>query len=105
MDDGDANRSRTNVFASDSEIIVIDADAGPALRTPLMQEIQFFIMRFIELLTRLNAFATDFWANPIAQAQRRDYKTRNLHDPEVIRQAEFPPHQVLSNAANSRVDG
>ncbi|KAA6372954.1 MAG: hypothetical protein EZS28_031518, partial [Streblomastix strix] len=104
-DDRDANGSDTNVFASDREITVTDADAGPALRTPPMQEIQFFIMRFMELLTGRNAFAIDFWANPIAQAQIRDYKARTLHAPEVTRHAEVPPHQVLNNAANSRVDG
>ncbi|KAA6373743.1 MAG: hypothetical protein EZS28_030729, partial [Streblomastix strix] len=105
MDDRDANGSDTNVFASDREITVTDADAGPALRTSPKQEIQFFIMRFMELLIERNAFAKDFWANPIAQAQIRDYKTRILHAPEVTRHAEVPPHQVLNNAANSRVDG
>ncbi|KAA6376088.1 MAG: hypothetical protein EZS28_028386 [Streblomastix strix] len=104
MDNRDANGSDTNVFASDREITVTDADAGPALRTLSMQEIQFFIMRFMELLTGRNAFAIDFWANPIAQAQIRDYKARTLHAPEVTRHAEVPQHQVLSNAANSRVD-
>ncbi|KAA6357972.1 MAG: hypothetical protein EZS28_046501, partial [Streblomastix strix] len=87
------------------EITVTDADAGPALRTPPMQEIQYFIMRFMELLTGRNAFAIDFWANPIVQAQIRDYKARTLHAPEVTRHAEVPPHQILNNAANSRVDG
>ncbi|KAA6377007.1 MAG: hypothetical protein EZS28_027466, partial [Streblomastix strix] len=105
IDDRDANGSDTNVFASDREITVTDADAGPALRTPPMQEIQYFIMRFMELLTGRNAFAIDFWANPIAQAQIRDYKARTLHAPEVTRHAEVPPHQILNNAANSRVDG
>ncbi|KAA6370129.1 MAG: hypothetical protein EZS28_034344, partial [Streblomastix strix] len=32
-DDRDANGSDTNAFASDREIIVTDADAGPALMT------------------------------------------------------------------------
>ncbi|KAA6363924.1 MAG: hypothetical protein EZS28_040549, partial [Streblomastix strix] len=59
----------------------------------------------MELLTGRNAFAIDFWANPIAQAQIRDYKARTLHAPEVTRHAEVPPHQILNNAANSRVDG
>ncbi|KAA6357067.1 MAG: hypothetical protein EZS28_047406 [Streblomastix strix] len=105
IDDRDANGSDTNVFASDREITVTDAEAGPALRTPPMQEIQYFIMRFMELLTGRNAFAIDFWANPIAQAQIRDYKARTLHAPEVTRHAEVPPHQILNNAANCRVDG
>ncbi|KAA6318972.1 MAG: hypothetical protein EZS28_054877, partial [Streblomastix strix] len=105
MDDRDANGSDTNVFASDREITVTDADAGPALSSLPMQEIQFFIMRFIELLTRLNAFAIDFSTNAIAQAQIRDYKARTLHAPEVTRHVEVPPHQILNNAANSRVDG
>ncbi|KAA6314204.1 MAG: hypothetical protein EZS28_055625, partial [Streblomastix strix] len=105
IDDRDANGSDTNVFASDREITVTDADAGPALRTPPMQEIQYFIMTFMELLTGRNPFAIDFWANPIAKAQIRDYKARTLHAPEVTRHAEVPPHQILNNAANSRVDG
>ncbi|KAA6362337.1 MAG: hypothetical protein EZS28_042136, partial [Streblomastix strix] len=46
VDDRDANGSDTNVFASDREITLTDADVGPALRTPPMQEIQYFIMRF-----------------------------------------------------------
>ncbi|KAA6375742.1 MAG: hypothetical protein EZS28_028730, partial [Streblomastix strix] len=104
MDDRDANGSDTNVFASNHEITVIDADAGPALRTPPMQEIQYFIIRFMELLTGRNAFTIDFWANPIAQAQIWDYKARTLHGPEVTRHAEVPPHQILNYAANSRVD-
>ncbi|KAA6354841.1 MAG: hypothetical protein EZS28_049632 [Streblomastix strix] len=74
IDDRDANRNETNVFASDREITVTDTDAGPALRTPPMQEIQFFIMRIMELLTRRNAFAIDFRAISIAQAQKMDYK-------------------------------
>ncbi|KAA6382535.1 MAG: hypothetical protein EZS28_021939 [Streblomastix strix] len=105
VDDRDTNGSDINVFASDREITVTDADAGPALRTPPMQEIQYFIMRFMELLTGRNAFAIDFWANPTAQAQIRDYKARTLHAPEVTRHAEVPPHQILNIAANSRVDG
>ncbi|KAA6393399.1 MAG: hypothetical protein EZS28_011069, partial [Streblomastix strix] len=104
MDDRDANGSDTNVFASNHEITVTDADAGSALRTPPMQEIQYFIMRFKELLTGRNAFTIDFWANPIAQAQIRDYKARTLHAPEVTRHAEVPPHQILNYAANNRVD-
>ncbi|KAA6369961.1 MAG: hypothetical protein EZS28_034511, partial [Streblomastix strix] len=99
VDDRDANGSDTNVFASDREIIVTDADAGHALWTSPMQEIQFFIMRFMELLTGRNAFAIDFWANPIAQAQVPDYQTRTLHAPEVTRHAEVPTHQVLNTAA------
>ncbi|KAA6394458.1 MAG: hypothetical protein EZS28_010011 [Streblomastix strix] len=59
-DDRDANFSDTNVFARDREITVTDADAGPALRTPPMQEIQYFIMRFMELLNGRNACAIDF---------------------------------------------
>ncbi|KAA6403398.1 MAG: hypothetical protein EZS28_001080 [Streblomastix strix] len=105
MDDRNANGSDTNVFASDREIAVTDADTGPALKTLPMQEIQFFIMRFMELLTGRNAFAINFWANPIAQMQIRDYKARTLHAPEVTRHAEVPSHQVLNKAANSRVDG
>ncbi|KAA6404282.1 MAG: hypothetical protein EZS28_000191 [Streblomastix strix] len=105
VDGKDANGSDPNVFANDREIAVTDADAGPALRTPPMQEIQFFIMRFMELLTGRNALAIDFWANPIAQAQIWDYKARTLHAPEVTRHAEVPPHQFLNNAAISRVDG
>ncbi|KAA6352932.1 MAG: hypothetical protein EZS28_051541, partial [Streblomastix strix] len=105
IDDRNANGNNTNVFASDHEITVTDADAGPALRTTPMQEIQYFIMRFMEQLTERNAFAIDFWANPIAQAQIRDYKARTLHAPEVTRHAEVSPHQILNNAANSRVDG
>ncbi|KAA6366551.1 MAG: hypothetical protein EZS28_037922, partial [Streblomastix strix] len=101
----DANGSDTNVFASDREITVTDADAGPALRTPQMQEIQFFVIRFMELLTGRIAFAVDFWANPIAQAKIRDYKARTLHAPEVTRHAEVPPHQVFINVSNCRVDG
>ncbi|KAA6388112.1 MAG: hypothetical protein EZS28_016359 [Streblomastix strix] len=101
VDVKDANRSDINIFASEREITVTDADAGPALRTPPMQEIQFFIMRFMELLTGRNAFAIDFWANPIALAQIWDYKARTLHAPEVTRHAEVPPHQVLNSAANS----
>ncbi|KAA6387834.1 MAG: hypothetical protein EZS28_016640 [Streblomastix strix] len=104
-DDRDANWSDTNVFASEREVTVTDADAGPVLRTPPMQEIQFFIMIFKELLTERNVFAIDFWANPIVQAQIRDYKARTLHAPEVARHAKVPLHQVLNNAANSRVDG
>ncbi|KAA6361176.1 MAG: hypothetical protein EZS28_043298, partial [Streblomastix strix] len=34
VDDMDVNESDTNVFTSDREITVTDADAGPALRTP-----------------------------------------------------------------------
>ncbi|KAA6379618.1 MAG: hypothetical protein EZS28_024854 [Streblomastix strix] len=60
MDDMDANGSDTTVFASDREITVTNADVGPALRTQPMQEIQFFIMWFMELLTRRNAFVIDF---------------------------------------------
>ncbi|KAA6354634.1 MAG: hypothetical protein EZS28_049839, partial [Streblomastix strix] len=104
-DDMDANESDSNVFMSDREITVTDADAGPALKTPPMKKIQYFIMRFMELLTRRNAFAIEFWANPIAQAQIWDYKARTLHAPEVTRHAEVTPHQILNYAANSRVDG
>ncbi|KAA6386486.1 MAG: hypothetical protein EZS28_017986 [Streblomastix strix] len=101
----DANTNVINVFASDREITVTDDEEGPALRTEPMQKIQFYIMRFMELLTGRNAFAIDFWPNLIAQRQIRDYKARTLHAPEVTRHAEVPPHQVLNNAANSRVDG
>ncbi|KAA6384338.1 MAG: hypothetical protein EZS28_020135 [Streblomastix strix] len=73
-DEKDANRSDFNVFVSYREIKVINADAGPALSTPPTQEIQFLIMRFIEQLSGRNAFAIDFWANPIAQAQIWDYE-------------------------------
>ncbi|KAA6390314.1 MAG: hypothetical protein EZS28_014155 [Streblomastix strix] len=105
VDDRDANVIDTNIFASDRVITVKDADAGPALRTPPMQEIQYFIMRFIVLLTGRNALAIDFWANPIAQAQIRDQKARTLHTPEVTRHAEVPHHKILNNAANCCVDG
>ncbi|KAA6353492.1 MAG: hypothetical protein EZS28_050981 [Streblomastix strix] len=48
VDDRNASGSDTYVFASDREITVTDADAGPALKTPPMQEIQYFIMvRFL----------------------------------------------------------
>ncbi|KAA6323644.1 MAG: hypothetical protein EZS28_054289, partial [Streblomastix strix] len=97
--------SDTYVFASNREITVTDADAGPALTTPPMKEIKYFFMRFMELLTGRNAFAIDFWANPIAQAQIRDYKARTLQASEVTRHAERPPHHILNNVANSRVDG
>ncbi|KAA6389150.1 MAG: hypothetical protein EZS28_015325 [Streblomastix strix] len=101
MDDRDSSWSDTNGFASDREITVTDADAGPALRTPPMQEIQYFIMRFMEPLTGRNAFAIDFWENPIKQAQIRDYMVRILHVPEVTRYAEISPHQILNNAMNN----
>ncbi|KAA6385519.1 MAG: hypothetical protein EZS28_018953 [Streblomastix strix] len=104
-DDRDANGNDTNVFASERKIKVSDAYDGPALRTPPMQEIQYFIMWLMELLTGRNKFAIDFWANLIAQAQVRDYKARTLHAPEVTRHAEVSPHKVLANAANSQVDG
>ncbi|KAA6393708.1 MAG: hypothetical protein EZS28_010763 [Streblomastix strix] len=55
----------------------------------------------MELLTVRNAFVRDFCANPIAQAQIRDYNARTLHAPEVTRHAEVPPHQVLNNVRNS----
>ncbi|KAA6387172.1 MAG: hypothetical protein EZS28_017302 [Streblomastix strix] len=97
--------SRWSQFVYDREITVTDADAGPALMTLPMQEIQYFIMRFMELLTGRNAFAIDFWTNPIAQAQIRDFKARTLHATEVTRHAEVPPHKILNNAANSRMDG
>ncbi|KAA6368222.1 MAG: hypothetical protein EZS28_036251, partial [Streblomastix strix] len=103
-DDRDANGSETNLYTSDREITVTDADAGPTQRTPLMQEIQYFIVRLMELLTGRIAFAIDFWANPIAQAQIWDYKARTLHAPDVNRHAIVPPHQILNNAANSRMD-
>ncbi|KAA6373680.1 MAG: hypothetical protein EZS28_030792 [Streblomastix strix] len=67
-DDRDANGNDTNVFASDREIPMTDADAGPALKTPPMQEIQFFIMRLMQLLTGRNTIAIDFWANSSADA-------------------------------------
>ncbi|KAA6378816.1 MAG: putative NOL1/NOP2/Sun domain family, member 2 [Streblomastix strix] len=104
-DDRDASGSDTNVFASDREITVTEAYAGPALRTPPMQEIQHFYMRFMKLLTGRNAFAIDFWANPIVQAQIQDYKAQTMHVPEVTRHAEVPQHQILNNIANCRVDG
>ncbi|KAA6396034.1 MAG: hypothetical protein EZS28_008436 [Streblomastix strix] len=47
----------------------------------------------------------DFWANPIAQAQIRDYKARTMHAPEIQKRVEIPSHPVLNNAANSRVEG
>ncbi|KAA6392374.1 MAG: hypothetical protein EZS28_012101 [Streblomastix strix] len=105
VDDMDANGSDTNVFASDCEISMTDVDVLHALKTPPMQEIQYFIIRFMELLTGRNVFAIDFQANPIAQAQRLDYKARTLHVTEVARHAEVPPHHVLNKAANSRVGG
>ncbi|KAA6402575.1 MAG: hypothetical protein EZS28_001905 [Streblomastix strix] len=105
VDDRDANGSDTNVFVSDREVTVTDADAGLALRTPPMQEIQYFVMRFKEQITGKNAFAIDFQANTIAQTQMRDYNARTLHAQEVTRYTEVRQHQVLNNAANSRVDG
>ncbi|KAA6394288.1 MAG: hypothetical protein EZS28_010184 [Streblomastix strix] len=101
VDDRDANKKDFNVFACIREITMIDVNAGPALRAPRMQEIQYFIMTFMELLNERNAFAIDFWANPIAQAQIRDYKARTLHAPEVTRHAEVPPHQIQNKVANS----
>ncbi|KAA6395264.1 MAG: hypothetical protein EZS28_009209 [Streblomastix strix] len=82
--DKDANGSDTNVFANDCEITMTDDDAGHALRKLQMQEIQYFITRFIELINWRNAFAIDFWANPIAQAQIWDYRARTLHIPEIV---------------------
>ncbi|KAA6336948.1 MAG: hypothetical protein EZS28_052834, partial [Streblomastix strix] len=104
VDDRDAIGNDFDVFASDSEMTVTDVDAVAVLSTPPMQEIQYFIMRFIELQTERNAFAIDFLTNSIAQAQIRDFKARTLYVPEVIRPAEALPHQILNNAANSRVD-
>ncbi|KAA6366181.1 MAG: hypothetical protein EZS28_038292 [Streblomastix strix] len=71
VDDRDANGSDTNVFASDREITVADAVSGPALCSPSK-----------------NAIAIDFWANPIAQSQIRDYNALTLHSQEVTRHAE-----------------
>ncbi|KAA6389400.1 MAG: hypothetical protein EZS28_015073 [Streblomastix strix] len=102
--DRDANGNDFNVFASDHEITVTDADAGPALRTPPMQEIQYFIMRFIEMHTGKSTFAIDFWANPIIYAQILDNKAQSLQAPKVTIHAEVPPHQILNNAANCRLD-
>ncbi|KAA6372439.1 MAG: hypothetical protein EZS28_032034 [Streblomastix strix] len=93
-----------NVFASDCEITATDAEAGPSLRTPLMQKIQQFIMTFMELQTGRNAIEIDFWTNPIAQSQEWDYKARTLHAPEVTRHAEELSHQILNNVANIRID-
>ncbi|KAA6391817.1 MAG: hypothetical protein EZS28_012657 [Streblomastix strix] len=59
-DDRDSNRNEINVFESDREIAETNPDAGPAQMTQPMQEIQFFIMRFMVLLTGRNAFAIDF---------------------------------------------
>ncbi|KAA6392227.1 MAG: hypothetical protein EZS28_012243 [Streblomastix strix] len=103
VDDRDSNRNDVNVFEIDREIAVTNADAGPAQTTQLMQEIQIFIMRFMKLFTGRNAFAIDFWANPITYAQIRDYKARTLHASEVTRHSEVPPLQILSNTANNRV--
>ncbi|KAA6361128.1 MAG: hypothetical protein EZS28_043345, partial [Streblomastix strix] len=100
-DNWNANGNDINVFVSNSEITVTDADVGHALKTPPMQDIQFFIMMFMELLTGLNAFAIEFWANPIAQEQVRDYKARTLQAPEVTRHAEITPHQILNIAVNT----
>ncbi|KAA6392931.1 MAG: hypothetical protein EZS28_011542 [Streblomastix strix] len=61
---------------------IIGTDAGLALKSQPMQEIQCFIMRFMELLTEQNTFAIDFLANPIAQVQVQDYKARTLYAPE-----------------------
>ncbi|KAA6378076.1 MAG: hypothetical protein EZS28_026399, partial [Streblomastix strix] len=105
IDDRDANRNDTNVFANDREISVTDADAGPALKKLSMQDMQFFIMRFMELITGRNAFAIDYQANPIAQAQVQDQEARTLQAPEMTKHAEVPPHEIINNAANSRVDG
>ncbi|KAA6375953.1 MAG: hypothetical protein EZS28_028519 [Streblomastix strix] len=104
FDDSDANENNFKETTSDREITVTDPDARPALRTPPMQEIQFFIIRFMELLMGRNAFAVDFWSNPIDQVQIRDYKTRTLHAPEVARDADVPSHQIINQAANNRVD-
>ncbi|KAA6395124.1 MAG: hypothetical protein EZS28_009345 [Streblomastix strix] len=41
IDDSNANKNDFNIFASNREITVIDADAGPALKTMSMQEIQY----------------------------------------------------------------
>ncbi|KAA6404257.1 MAG: hypothetical protein EZS28_000215 [Streblomastix strix] len=60
--DINSNSNDVNVFASDSEITETDADAGPALSTPPMQKIQFFILKFVKLHTGQNAFAIDFWS-------------------------------------------
>ncbi|KAA6399044.1 MAG: hypothetical protein EZS28_005425 [Streblomastix strix] len=73
--DKDAIGNDTNVFASEREIIVTDADAGPALRTPQMQEIQYFIKMFVELQKRSNAFAFYFWTNAISHSQMRNNNT------------------------------
>ncbi|KAA6357629.1 MAG: hypothetical protein EZS28_046844 [Streblomastix strix] len=68
VDEMDVYINDFNEFASGQEIVVTVADAQPAHWMPLLQDVQYFIMKFIELLTRRNAFAIDFWANPIAQA-------------------------------------
>ncbi|KAA6366715.1 MAG: hypothetical protein EZS28_037757, partial [Streblomastix strix] len=105
IEDRDANGNEFNVFASDREIIVTDADAGPALRTQLMQEIQYSIMKYMELLTERTGFAIDFWANPIAQSLVLEFNARTLQTPEVTRNAEISMHHALSNNLNRRNDG
>jgi hypothetical protein len=49
-------------------------------------------MKFMELLTGRNALVIDFWANPVAQAQVKDYQARTQHALEVTKHAEVPPH-------------
>ncbi|KAA6389885.1 MAG: hypothetical protein EZS28_014587 [Streblomastix strix] len=101
IDYRDANVKDTNVSASNCEITKINADARRALKKMPMQEIQFFIMRILELLTGQNAFAIDFWASSIALAQIPDYKAQTLHASKVTRHVDIPSHQVLNNATNS----
>ncbi|KAA6359660.1 MAG: hypothetical protein EZS28_044813 [Streblomastix strix] len=48
-DDKNANSNDFHACASDCEIAITDADAGPALRRPPMHVIQYFIMKFIKL--------------------------------------------------------
>ncbi|KAA6391718.1 MAG: hypothetical protein EZS28_012755 [Streblomastix strix] len=103
-DDRDVNGNDTIVFRSDRENTVTDADAEHALKMPSMQKIQFFIMRFMELITRQNAFTLEFWTIPIAQTQVRDYIARILQALEVTKHAEVLPHQILNDAADSRID-
>ncbi|KAA6398190.1 MAG: hypothetical protein EZS28_006283 [Streblomastix strix] len=96
-DDIDATGSDINVFASDCEITVTDADAGRALITPPIQEIYFFTLMFMELLNRRNAFAKEFWANTIVQTQVWDYYAQIMNVPEATRLVEILMHQILNS--------
>ncbi|KAA6402053.1 MAG: hypothetical protein EZS28_002418 [Streblomastix strix] len=70
-------------FASEKNISVTDADAGPALRKPTKLEIQHFIMKLFKYLTGRNALAIDFLVYKIAHAQMQDFNERILHATEI----------------------